>query len=153
MMSDSETGQPVGSNPFRGIWIWSLKHWGAPARSKLRVSNACSLCHLYGTHTHLSYSVSWKSRELYMHYFICIVLGLRVILNQLINTSNMIMPRCYYFSKFPLNLTVIKSLFKFSLKVYFTVSANVKKYLIIKRLQSECKIWGWGMKTAPFSTC
>lgn len=88
-----------------------------------------------------------------MHYFICIVLGLRVILNQLINTSNMIMPRCYYFSKFPLNLTVIKSLFKFSLKVYFTVSANVKKYLIIKRLQSECKIWGWGMKTAPFSTC
>lgn len=44
-----------------------------------------------------------------------------------------------FFSKFPPNSTLTKSLLKFSLKLYLTVSSNVKKHLIIKRLQTEYK--------------
>lgn len=55
-----------------------------------------------------------------------------------------------FFSKFPPNSKVIKDLFKFSLKLYLTISSKGKKYLN-KRLQIEHKIQGWRMRTVPYS--
>lgn len=46
------------------------------------------------------------------------------------------------FYKLPVHPKVPKNLLKFSRKPYLTVSFNVKKYFIIKRLQTEYKILG-----------